>query len=125
MEQIIAPCGDDCSVCPKYTAQSNEELQRVAELWCRAGWRDKIVSPEEVKCSGCSSYRSCTYGLIDCLNEKNIQKCNQCSDFPCEKIDRMPETTKQYEQPCREMCSDEEFIVLKKAFFEKEINLRK
>ena len=125
MEQIITPCGDNCSICPRYTAQSPDELQKVAELWYRIGWKDKIVHPEEIKCSGCSSHKLCTYNIIDCINRKNIQKCNQCSDFPCDKIDKMLEKSKQYEKRCKELCSDAEFMILKVAFFEKEINLRK
>ncbi len=43
MEKIITPCGDDCSMCPKYTAQSPEELQKVAELWHRYSLAQKEV----------------------------------------------------------------------------------
>jgi hypothetical protein len=35
----------------------------------------------------------------------------------------MLEKMKRYEQRCRELCSDAEFVILKKAFFEKDINL--
>jgi hypothetical protein len=125
MEQKIAPCGNDCSVCPRYTAQSTEDLQKVAELWYKVGWRDKIVCPEEIKCSGCSSHKSCSHGVIDCIREKCVQNCSQCSDFPCDKIDCMLEKTKRYEQRCRALCSDAEFMILKKAFFEKDNNLTK
>ena len=124
MEQIITPCGDDCSICPKYTAQTLEESKKVAELWYKVGWRDKVASPKEMKCLGCSSHKSCGYGLIDCLKERNIQKCNQCDDFPCDKINKMLQKTKEYENRCRELCSDTEFMILKKAFFEKEANLK-
>lgn len=125
MKQKITPCGDDCSICPRYTAQSSDELRKVAELWYRVGLRDRIVSPEEMKCSGCSGHKLCSYGLYDCLNERCIQKCNQCTDFPCDKINKMLNKTKEYENRSKELCSDEEFIILKKAFFEKEDNLRK
>lgn len=122
---LIMPCGDNCITCPRYTAQTNEELQEVAELWHRVGWTDKIVSLEEIKCTGCSDHKICTYGLIDCINEHNIKKCNQCSEFPCEKIDKMLQRTKQYQKKCREVCSESEYKALCKAFFEKETNLRK
>lgn len=122
---LIMPCGDNCITCPRYTAQTNEELQKVAELWYRIGWTDTIASPEEIKCNGCSSHKSCTYGLIDCINKHDIQKCNQCLDFPCDKIDKMLQRTKQYQEKCERVCSESEFKVLNKAFFEKEVNLRK
>ena len=125
MEHKIGLCGDDCNICPRYTAQTNEELQSVAELFYRVGYADIVVSPEVIKCMGCSGDKLCEYGLLDCLNEHNIQKCNQCSDFPCDKIDSMLKKSKLYEQRCRKFCSDSEFLILKKAFFEKEANLIK
>lgn len=120
---MIAPCGDDCSVCPKYTAQTSEELQKVAELWNKVGWTDKILSLEKIKCYGCSNHKICSYGLLDCLKKRNIQKCNQCADFPCDKIGEMLNKTKDYASRCKKLCSETEFEILRKAFFEKEINL--
>ena len=35
----------------------------------------------------------------------------------------MLKKTKQSEQRCRELCSDAELMILKKAFFEKEVNI--
>jgi hypothetical protein len=125
MARIIAPCGDNCGICPRYTAQSPEELQNVAELWHRVGWRDTVVHHDEMKCPGCSSHKACTYNIVDCIKIKNIQRCNQCPDFPCDKIDKMLEKSKQHEKRCKEVCSDAEFMILHAAFFEKETNLRK
>lgn len=48
----ITLCGDNCIECPRYNAHSEEELRNVAELWYRMGWRDHIVSNEEIKCEG-------------------------------------------------------------------------
>jgi hypothetical protein len=125
MEQIIAPCGNDCGACPRYTAPSIEELQKFAELWYRVEWRDRVETPEEIRCSGCSSHKSCIYGIVECINKKNVQNHHQCEKFPtCGKIKRMLKRTKRYEQRCRALCSDTEFMILKKAFFEKETNRR-
>jgi len=62
-----------------------------------------IVSNEEIRCEGCSSHKTCTYHLVECTKAHNVVKCNQCAEFPCEKISNM----------------------LEKAFFDKENNLRK
>ena len=47
IETIIAACGNDCAVCPRYTAhpyeKSDEELHRTAELWMRNQMRNCIV----------------------------------------------------------------------------------
>jgi hypothetical protein len=125
MTQIITPCGDNCSACPKYTAKTDDELKKVAELWYKAGLNDKIAAPDEMRCGGCSSHKTCTYGLTECIKEHNITKCNQCDNFPCHKIEAMLERTKNYEIKCREVCTEDEYEVLKRAFFEKEMNLRK
>lgn len=124
-EQKITLCGDDCLACPRYHAQSEGELRAVAELWYRVGWRDGIVSNEEISCGGCSSHKQCTYQLVECTQIHNVQKCNQCGQFPCEKIVAMLERTEEYRKKCKAVCSAKEYAVLEQAFFEKEKNLRK
>jgi len=124
MDSMIAPCGNDCSLCPKYTAKTPDELQNAAELWYRIGWNDRIEPFEKVKCSGCSPNRKLC-GIVNCLNERNLQKCNKCIEFPCEKIYTLIQSNKETALKCKEVCSDSEYEILHKAFFEKEENLRK
>lgn len=56
MQKIIAACGNDCSACPRYVAppyeKSDEELKYTAELWLEIGYRDRLVSNEEISCIG-------------------------------------------------------------------------
>ncbi|MFA9378187.1 MAG: DUF3795 domain-containing protein [Lachnotalea sp.] len=125
MDELITLCGDNCIECPRYNAHSTKELQRVAELWYRVGWRDTVISNEEIQCTGCSSHKQCTYKLVECTKEHNVQKCNQCNQFPCNKISEMLRQSEKYKSRCREVCSREEFSILEKSFFEKEKNLRK
>jgi hypothetical protein len=144
MEDFIAPCGDRCDAvrrkatpiifpfgrpkgdaCPRYTAKTPEELRGVAELLYRMGWRDTILPPEEIVCSGCTSEKTCEYGIVECQRTKEISKCKQCPDFPCPRINEMLETTRRFEKRCKEVCSAAEYAFLTEAFFEKEDNLRK
>ena len=125
MAQKITLCGDDCFSCPRYLARTDEELQAAAELWYRVGWRENIVSNEEISCSGCSSHKSCTYGLLECTGAHGVKKCAQCTAFPCEKIGDMLNSTAEYRERSFALCSPEEFSLLEKAFFQKEINLKK
>lgn len=120
---IITACGDDCSVCPRYTAKSELVLQNVAKLWYKMGWRDRIVTNEEIRCNGCSTENNCTYQLLECIEEHKINKCNQCIEYPCNKIRNMIDRTHNYEMLCKERCTEDEFKILKQAFFEKEMNL--
>ena len=55
----------------------------------------------------------------------NVDKCNQCAEFPCEKISNMLERSKEYHKRCKEVCSDAACEMLEKVFFDKERNLRK
>lgn len=123
MKEKITLCGDNCLACPRYLAETNEELRQVAELWYRLGWTTSLVSEDEIKCSGCSSHKVCTYQLVDCVKEQQVEKCNQCSHYPCTKIKEMLKRSMENEKLCKERCSAEEYEVLAKAFFEKEKNL--
>lgn len=54
--QKLAFCGNDCTVCPRYTATLSGDVLRlkaVAKLWNQLGWRDTIVPQEEIMCYGC------------------------------------------------------------------------
>ena len=46
-EKIIAACGNDCAVCPRYNVppytKTAEELHHTAELWYKIGYRDHVV----------------------------------------------------------------------------------
>lgn len=125
MEERITLCGDDCLQCPRYNARTPEELSRVAELWYRVGWRDRIISNEEIACTGCSSHKQCTYGLVECTRAHQVEKCSQCSRFPCGKTDELLSRSAAWQERCRRVCTAEEYAVLEKAFFQKENNLRK
>ncbi len=121
MHEKITLCGDNCIECPRYNAHSDEELKRVAELWYRVGWRNSIVSNKEISCSGCSSHKQCTYNLVECIKEHSVEKCNQCSEFPCLKISDMLKRSEEYQKKCMEVCTAQEYESLAKTFFDKEI----
>ncbi len=54
-----------------------------------------------------------------------MDKCNPCAEFPCEKIQSMLKRSAEYQSHCKEVCSDVEYEMLEKAFFDKENNLKK
>lgn len=115
MEKITLR-GDNCLKCPRYLARTNSELEKVAQLWIRIGWKDKSVPIDKIKCSGCSSHKQCTYHLMGCTKENKAEKCNQCSQFPCHKMDDKLQRPNVYEKKCREVCTDEEYHMLKSYF---------
>lgn len=78
-EKIIASCGNDCAQCPRYVLppyqKSAEELKRTAELWQKIGYRDRIVSNEEIACTGCKAENWCRYGVAKCCKNHGVKTC--------------------------------------------------
>lgn len=127
VEKIIAACGNDCAACPRYNAhpyeKSAEEMQHTAELWMKIGYRDHIVTNEEISCTGCKAENWCRYHVVKCCQERGIRTCGDCSDYLCDNMKECFEVTRSFEPACRKVCTDEEYESLKMAFFEKEKNL--
>ncbi len=123
MEKIIAACGNDCSACPRHIPKTEEELRHTAELWMKIGYRDHIVSNDEISCTGCKINNWCRYHVIQCTTEKNIPNCGKCEEYPCANLKECFEVTKSFAPSCKKACDEEEYEVLQSAFFEKKENL--
>ena len=107
MEKIIAACGNDCAACPRYVAhpyeKTSEELRHTAELWLKIGYRDRIVTKEEISCMGCKAENWCRYRVVKCCEEKDIKTCSECSEYPCGTMIEGFEVPKSLETKCREV----------------------
>jgi hypothetical protein len=126
MSSKISACGNNCTACPRYLATQSgnpEELEMVAELWYRCGWREKVVVNKEIACKGCKSTSVCKYHIIECVAEKKVTNCAVCLEYPCEKINLAFETSDKFERTIEEVCSASEVLNLRKAFFNKRENL--
>ena len=91
------------------------------------GWRsdrDRLVSNEEISCIGCRPENWCRYLVVKCCEDKGIKNCSECAEFPCDNIRECFAVTKSFEPKCREVCTEAEYEQIKKAFFEKEENLK-
>lgn len=126
--QKIVSCGNDCFVCPRYIATQSGDvirLKAVAELWNKLGWRDTVVSSEEIMCYGCSTSTFCRYGIQKCAFEKKVDNCGNCKDYPCILTSKSIEQTQMYVESIKEKCTEEEYKCFKIAFFSKKENLDK
>jgi hypothetical protein len=124
----LAACGNDCNHCPRYIATQSGDLNKLKEvsfLWNRIGYRDKIVSPKEIACHGCTSSNWCRYGIRNCTIENRVSNCGECEDYPCKKILGAIEKTLTFAENIREGSSEKDFEHLHKAFFLKRANLEK
>jgi len=125
--RVIAACGNDCSACPRYVTypfvKTEEELHHTAELWMQIGYRDHVVSNQEIACTGCKPENWCRYHVVKCCEDRGIRTCAECPEYPCDNMKECFAVTRSFEPKCREVCTDEEYKQLKTAFFEKEKNL--
>ena len=123
-EPIISVCGDDCAVCPRYLARTDEELHEVAVFWHRIGWRDRVVGNDEIKCTGCGCRPTCSFMILPCRRKKGVTNCRTCGEYRCELIDRMLIGSDEKEKMLRSVCeNDAETEMLRRAFYEKRENL--
>ena len=121
--QRLTPCGDNCLACPRFWAETPEELSYVAELWRRAGWRSAAVSPETLRCQGCSTHSLCSYGLRPCLTAHKLSGCRECPESPCRLHSFLFERSEASRQKCQSVCSASEYALLERAFFQKQSTL--
>jgi len=122
----LAFCGNDCHECPRYIATRSGDkgqLNEVAVLWKNIGYRDEIISPEEIICYGCLSSNWCRYQIRECAQEKDVDSCGECKDYPCRKILTAVEKTETFSENIKRDCQGSDFDRLQKAFFEKKQNL--
>lgn len=123
MDKIIAACGNDCAFCPRHLPKKQEELSRTARLWMKIGYRDRVVSNGEISCTGCEGGNACRYKIVGCVGKKGVLNCGKCEEYPCAEIEKCFEATEGFAPACRAACTDEEYALLQKAFFEKKKNL--
>ena len=124
----IGCCGDICEICPRYTAtQSSDEkrLREVADMWQVVGWRDRVVSPEELTCHGCESLSHCDLGIRDCVLEKNIKNCGECLEYPCARLLDIFENNEKEADICQAQFTANDYQLFQKAFFSKKERLDK
>ena len=94
-------CGDRCDLCPRYIATiSNDsgELNKVAILWKKVGFRDKINNINKLICNGCNQEKECAYENIRkcCINYKT-ENCGKCINYPCQLIKDVFKYTRKFE----------------------------
>ena len=123
MNRIIAACGNDCAACPRHLPRTDAELRRTAELWRDIGYRDRLVSNDEIGCTGCSPDNRCRYEIVKCAGAHGAENCGLCPEYPCPTIEACFEATERFRPACRAACTAEEWAALDRAFFQKKRNL--
>ena len=87
---MLGCCGLECSKCDAFIATANRDdvlRAKVAVEWTKAF--NTQIKPEYVNCTGCHStgvkihYCECLCEVRKCVNNRRMDTCAHCNDFPC------------------------------------------
>lgn len=83
-KELTSPCGIDCFNCNLFESNITEDVKN---MMMKATGK----SSDEVSCKGCRKQGGCKLfssncTTLDCVNEKGVQFCFECSEFPCNKL---------------------------------------
>ena len=114
----LAACGIDCTECGSYKVTMEQDLNAAEGLveWYRnMGWIEKDEGAEAVVkknplCKGCwNSTDDCFFkhgcGILICCKEKQINHCDECSDFPCERYNEFASKNEFYQKAMMNLLS--------------------
>lgn len=117
----ISVCGIICNSCPLLNLPYDEASGKEVLEWFQSeGWyRDEQTVSEIINngdyCEGCRSDRAKIHWspdcplLICCIDERNLDNCSECRDFPCK------EYKKWMEQGSHHKKAYENLILIKKG----------
>ena len=99
-------CGLFCGDCEIYIAYSTNNLPSKKRIAREYGESMGIsISPEQVKCLGCKGTSSSVWRtrcqLRVCAEEKGVEFCYQCRDYPCDNLQAFYETHPQARENLR------------------------
>jgi len=109
----IAACGLDCESCEIRRIPFDDQAAEACAGWFRSmGW----LKPEDGKaemiergmyCTGCKGDRAVHWSVNDdgsvscgilacCVDQKRLQFCSACVDFPCEQLETWSKENEKY-----------------------------
>ena len=129
---IIGACGDVCDNCHRYIAAksgSRKKLLETAKLWFELGFRDRVVQPEEIACSGCRPENNCRHEIVKCAEKHDVKNCGECGKYACARIKKAFKRTVALAKKLKKVLSRKEYrqfeiSALNKKKILDEINLR-
>jgi len=117
-EELVAYCGIYCRLCDYFTgrirdsardllaiAEKHAELKLFAEtakafdyenLVESLKWLSKEMSPCVGGCKGGGGWEDCPFRK--CCSEKGLRFCYECSEFPCEVLEKYPKRIEELSQ---------------------------
>ncbi len=98
--QMIAVCGLVCSGCGILKATTDAKAAQGIVDWFRKE-RNEELKIEDIHCSGCKGDRAKHWSpdcwiLQCCVDQKGLEFCHECDDFPCERLKQWAKLDKRY-----------------------------
>lgn len=93
VNQMLAPCGLECSCCVHFLAGRNPAARKQIERWAAT----LKIPTEKMICGGCRAQtgrvplQNHLFGddhrcaLYACSRKENVEYCTACKQFPCDK----------------------------------------
>ncbi len=99
--KMIAACGIECLKCDMLQASTDPQIAQSIADWFKKE-RHEEVKPENIHCSGCKGDRTKNWSadcwiLKCCVDDKGLEFCNECHEFPCAKLVEWSKTNKGYD----------------------------
>ena len=92
-KELLAPCGLYCGVCSIFIAHRDNNLKFKKRLM--PVYKAFAKTVDDIACTGCLSdgvvfpvCRSCP--IKRCSQDRGLDGCHQCDDFPCKFIENFP-----------------------------------
>jgi hypothetical protein len=92
---LTAPCGLPCFECFLYLAKENEEMRHLVA-------QELGLPLEQAACPGCRNLNGKPLHLpmacrvYPCSQEKGVDVCSDCSDFPCDFLHPYADNAKMW-----------------------------
>jgi hypothetical protein len=88
--KLLAACGIDCTTCDIRLAPGDSVIRQGIVDWFRESLH-REVAPDQIRCSWCKGDRTAHWSadcwiLHCCVDERGLEFCSQCADFPCPRL---------------------------------------
>lgn len=112
--EIMGACGIICDGCDILLAAEDEKIAKTTARWFKENLNIDIA-PEKFRCDGCHGDRNNHWSpecfiLKCCIDEKGLENCSQCDEFPCEALKEWAAQNARYTEALNRLKSINESV---------------